>query len=54
MALSPWQAPRPVIQLMARSTALGGGITEHQTHELHGAYYVDLASNEEEGAITEA
>ena len=54
MALSPWQAPRPVIQLTARSTTLGGGAAEHQDHEPHSAYYVDLASDEDEGAVIEA
>ena len=54
MALSPWQASRPVIQLTTGSTISGGGVTEHQAHESCGAYYVDLASNEEEGAIAEA
>ena len=54
MALSPWQAPQQVVQLTARSTASGGGIAEHQAHESHGAYYVDLASDEKEGDIAEA
>ena len=54
MALSPWQAPRPVIQLTTRSTAPRGGAAEHQAHESHSAYYVDLASNKEEGAVIEA
>ena len=53
MALSPWQAPRPVIQLTAKSTASGGGTVEHQPHESWDAYYVDLASDEEKEAVIE-
>ena len=53
MALSPWQEPQPVIQLTARNT-IPEGVTEHQAHELRGANYVELASDEKEGAIAEA
>ena len=49
MALSPWL----VIQLMARNIVPGGEIAKHQSHESRGAYYVDLASDEEDGVIVE-
>ena len=43
-----------MIHLAARSVTLGGGITKHEAPEAAGTYYVDLASDEEEGAIVEA
>ena len=54
MALPQQQVPRPVIQLTARAIALGGGVKEQQAQEPHSAYYVDLASDKDEGAVIEA
>ena len=54
MALSSQQAPWPAIQLAARAIALEGGSSEQHAQQPHSAYYVDLASDEDEGAIIEA
>ena len=54
MMLPPWQIVPPVIHLVVRSVAPGKGITVHEAPEAASAYYVDLTSDEEEGAIIEA
>ena len=43
-----------MIQLTAKSVAPGGGVTEQEAHKVVSAYYVDLASDKEEGAAIEA
>ena len=40
--------------MIARSVTPGGGVSEREAQEAINAYYVDLASDEEEGAAIEA
>ena len=43
-----------MVQLTARSVTPSQGTAKHETQEGAGAYYVDLTSDEEEGAAAEA
>ena len=54
MAPLSQQAPWPAIQLAARVATPEGGSSEQQAQQSHNAYYVDLALDEDEGAVIEA
>ena len=54
MVLLSQQAPWPAIQLAAKAATPEGGSSEQQAQHPHSAYYVDLASDEDEEAVIEA
>ena len=54
MARSSWQAPLPLIPLVAKVATPRGGNLKRQAYEPCNAYLVNLAPDEEEGAVMEA
>ena len=48
------QTPQLAVQLTARCISIGEGAAEQESQEAISAYYVDLPSDEEEGATAEA